>query len=44
MTAGDFSEIMAKVVANLEQAYYYASNENQRSMIRAYVEHFKYGE
>lgn len=44
VTAADFSDIMAQVVSNLEKAYYYASNDHQRNMIRDYVEHFRYGE
>lgn len=42
--AGDFSDIMRNVVSNLEKSYYYAANDNERNMIRNYVEHFKYGE
>ena len=44
VTAADFSDIMAQVVSNLEKAYYYAANDNERNMVKAYVEHFKYGE
>jgi hypothetical protein len=42
--AGDFSEIMQKVVESLEQSLHYAANDNQRNMIKDYIEHFKYGE
>ena len=44
VTAADFSDIMSNVVQNLERSYYYASNDNQRNMVKDYVEHFKYGE
>lgn len=44
VTAGDFTEIMQKVVESLEQSLHYAANDNQRNMIRDYIEHFKYGE
>jgi dipeptidyl-peptidase III len=42
--AGDFTEIMQKVVEALGQSLHYAANDNQRNMIRDYIEHFKYGE
>jgi len=42
--AGDFSEIMSKVVQSLENSYFYAANDNERNMIKDYIEHFRYGE
>lgn len=42
--AGDFSDVMFKVVESLEQSEHYAANDNQRNMIRDYIEHFRYGE
>jgi dipeptidyl-peptidase-3 len=42
--AADFTEIMQKVVQSLENALHFVSNENQKNMITAYIEHFKYGE
>lgn len=44
MTAGDFSEIMGKVVTNLEKSLEFASNDNERNMIKDYIEHFRFGE
>jgi len=44
VTAADFSQFMAKVVENMEQAEYYTSNANQKQMIANYIEHFKYGD
>ena len=42
--AGDFAEIMGKVVQNLEKSYDFASNDHERNMIRDYIEHFRFGE
>ena len=44
VTGGDFPQILAKVVESLEQSYHYVANENQKNMIRDYVEHFRFGE
>lgn len=44
VTAGDFSEIMGKLVQELEQSHKYVANENQRNMLRDYIEHFRFGE
>jgi len=43
VTAGDFSDIMGQVVSALEKAYHYSANDNQRNMIRDYIEHFRFG-
>ena len=40
----DFADVMGAVVAALLKAREYASNETQRKMVDAYVEHFKYGD
>ena len=42
--AADFSDIMSKVVSNLEKSYHYALNENEKNMIKDYIEHFEFGE
>ena len=42
--AADFHDIMRNVVQNLEKCYYYAANENQRNMIKDYIDHFEFGE
>ncbi|TNV82443.1 hypothetical protein FGO68_gene4859 [Halteria grandinella] len=44
VTAGDFSEIMGKLVQELEQSQKYVANENQRNMLRDYIEHFRFGD
>ena len=44
VVAGDFSEIMSKVVKNLEKSFEFAANENERNMIKDYIEHFRFGE
>ena len=44
VVAGDFAEIMGKVVQNLEKSYDFASNDHERNMIRDYIEHFRFGE
>lgn len=44
VTAGDFGDIMSKVVQELEESHKYVANENQRNMLRDYVEHFRFGE
>ena len=35
---------MSKVVSNLEKSYHYALNENEKNMIKDYIEHFEFGE
>ncbi|CAD5214016.1 unnamed protein product [Bursaphelenchus xylophilus] len=40
--AGDYSQILARVIPSLEKAREYA-NDNQKEMLAKYVEHFKTG-
>lgn len=42
--AGDFKEIMSRVVESMQEAYKHVANENQENMVREYIEHFRYGE
>lgn len=38
--AGDFADVMASVAGSMSKALEYASNDNQRNMMKAYVKHF----
>lgn len=41
---GDFADVLAGVVACLEQALRYVADENQRRMVLAYIAHFNGGD
>ncbi|CAD8147171.1 unnamed protein product [Paramecium octaurelia] len=41
---GDFAPFLNSVVTHLTAALQYASNDNQKNMIQAYIEHFKSGD
>ncbi len=43
VTRGDYSELLARVVPELEAAARYAANDNQRAMLGKYVEHCRTG-
>ena len=40
---GDFSSLMYKVMYYLREAQKYAANDNQKKMIKEYIEHFRTG-
>ncbi len=41
---GEFAPFMRRTAENLERCEEFAANDNQRNMLRDYVEHFLYGE
>jgi len=41
---GDYSLILEKISSYFEKALAYAANENQKDMIKLYIEHFKNGD
>mmetsp|Transcript_6652 Transcript_6652/g.10692 ORF Transcript_6652/g.10692 Transcript_6652/m.10692 type:complete len:324 (-) Transcript_6652:909-1880(-) len=42
--AADFKDVMKTVVEHMQEALKYVANENQRNMVTAYIEHFKFGD